>query len=640
MAVSPTQLALESLRQTASSPPDDRYLGLYFHFFELRVPSDIVEGEVFEYLFPLIINPQSYTLSEPFTVTPTPTQGGGLFVEENGIIQRNIRLSGTLGFKPRRRIGNAGALYVLKPEQKSFTRALDPFGLQAISGLRHLQYLQDSVFRTYADLKKDPTTAGKTSLIYHNPKDDEHWLVVPQKFDINRDKAQPTLYNYEIELLVVDKAEANDADFSEDGGIIGDIKDAVNTVKRGLALVEGAFNDLTAIAGEITGFVEDITGLIDDVAGIIDSVGRFVDGVVDLIESPLSALDSINNAVESLNNLANTLEEAGEDIRNIPDKARNKWRQIVDGCETIGQHPAKFETPLQKRLRENKDRQDLNRSTSAARRNAAALSSPPQSLDAIEASGTEITPGDVRSAAGTITSGRNVRSFPSAREIDITETDTLVSLAAKYLGDAREWQAIAVLNGLKPPFLDAQASQPLVGDEPVFPFALGVGGKILVPSTRTPPENRPQLPVLGVRREEPAANHLLGTDFKLEAVAGRPGALLFDIPIDTNRGSVDVQTVSGVANISQAIQTRLRTERGHDVMYRNLGLRRVVGMNSVLVDLEMARFRVQECLEQDSRIAAARKIEFINAGETDQLNIDIDLELRGFSSTANIKAVV
>ena len=77
MAVSPTQLALESLRQTASSPPDDRYLGLYFHFFELRVPSDIVEGEVFEYLFPLIINPQSYTLSEPFTVTH-PDPGGRL----------------------------------------------------------------------------------------------------------------------------------------------------------------------------------------------------------------------------------------------------------------------------------------------------------------------------------------------------------------------------------------------------------------------------------------------------------------------------------------------------------------------------------------------------------------------------------
>lgn len=639
MAVSPLKFVQERARQERAS--DKNFFRKMTYYFELRVPQEVASGSRTSFLTPLIIPPESYNLEEPFTVDAVPTQGGGLYVEENGIVQRMIKLEGHTGFKPRNfgEYFSAGGLKTIK--NKSYSRELPYFIDTELSGHKHFQYLQDGVFRTYADLKRDPATSEDTFLFFHNPKDDEHWLVVPQKFSLTRSSDKPVLYRYSIELLAVDKADAVDGAFSEDKGLLDKIKDAPAMIKSGLDLAAGAVNDLTALTSELTNRIKDFTTIMDGVTTIIDAGSNFVNGLSTLVEVPYSFLNSTIERIEAAGELVQEIEDLGTDVSRIPDTVLHKLRQMADALHRIGTHPGVFETPAQQRLREIRRSQELATSVSDETLQEAAASAAPQTLTAVESLGTAITPGDVQSAQSELGIGRAVIQYTSALQVEVAQGDTLVNLAARYLGDARLWQQIAILNGLNPPFVDDLASTPLDSDDPALPKVLGRGSKVLIPSFGTPPERQPLLPVLGVENEEDAEVHLLGADLKLERVGGREGAPLYDLAINSAQGSVDLKTVKGVANMAQAVQTRLSTEKGSDILFKRMGLDRMVSLNITPVDLETARFRFREAITQDQRIATARNIIFetgTDSAPADAVVIDATLELQGFSQSYTVRA--
>lgn len=641
MAVSPIKLVQERTRQELTG--DFNFFKKMTYFFELRVPEGATQNSLNKFLIPLIIPPESYSMDEPFTVQATPTQGGGLYVEENGIVQRMIKLEGTTGFKPRPFPGSFAGVPIVARENRSYSRVLPAISAASLSGHRHFQYLQDKVFRTYADLKRDPATSEDTFLFFHNPKDDEHWLVVPQKFGLNRAADKRVMYRYSIELLVVDKAEAVDADFSEEKGILDTLKDAPRMIKSGLDLAAGALNDLTALSAELTNLVQDYVSIIDGVTTIVDAAENFAEGLSTLVETPYAFLESVTGLIDGAGEALQAYEDLGTDITQIPDTVKQKLKQMADGIDRIGTHPEVFETPAQRKLRDTRDSQELLTAVSSATIEAAEASDPPQSLTEVENLGTAVTPGDARSARSELGIGKAVIQYTSSKQVPVAQGDTLVNLAAKYLGDARLWQQIAVLNGLNPPFIDDMASTPLDSDEPTLIGVLGVGANILIPSFGTPPERQPLLPVLGVRNEEDAEVHLLGADLELEEVAGRPGALMYDLAIDTNRGSTDLKVIKGVPNMAQGIRSRILTDKGSDILFKRMGLDRMVSLNITPVDLETARFRFRECIKQDQRVAAARKIVFESGTEgapVDGVVIDAEVELKGFRQNYTVRSVV
>jgi len=217
------------------------------------------------------------------------------------------------------------------------------------------------------------------------------------------------------------------------------------------------------------------------------------------------------------------------------------------------------------------------------------------------------------------------------------------------LGDARLWQDLAVVNGLKPPFINKQASFNLIkADEAVLPGVLGMGDKIIIPSTSKGPAQLPILPVLGVKPWESLEVQLLGRDIALELVpeASHPGRPLYDIPIDVEGGSVDIKTVSGIPNLSQGLMLRLSTEKGTDILYSQLGLERVVGLNIAPLDLETTRLRISQAVGQDARIASVRSVVFEGIDNDtvldpsvplDALIVDLTAEVRGFVENANVR---
>jgi len=636
MAVSPLKQIEERSRQALAY--DANFFRKFTYFFELRIPNELSLAAEGIHIFPLIIPPESYSMEEPFTMESTPTLGGGLYVEENGIVSRTITLSGTTGFKPRymgKDTTSVTALASLSPDKRSFSRNIFPFITANLSGQKQFQYLQDSIFRMYADLKRDPATAEDTHLIFHNPKDSESWLVAPISFKLERIKT--ILYQYNIQLLAIDRADALDKDFSEDKKILDPIKDNFRMIKSGLDLASGALNDLTAIASEVEGLIKNISKIIDGATTVLNAASDFVDGVVAAIETPYSVLESISSLIDAAGEAWETLEQAKDDIQNVPANIKQKVRQIQDGLDRIRTHPESFETKTQKRLRDIKDSQELRNSVSTDTLDAAESSTAPTTLRENDELGTGITAGDAQSAKSELGVGREVFNYSGGRVRTLEQGDTLVNLAARYLGDARLWQHIAITNALKPPFISELASADLTSDETLFSESIGIGSTILIPSFSKSLTQLPVLPVLGVRQEEPIESHLLGTDFALERVGGRTGAIQYDLAIDTEKGSTDVKKVSGLNNIGQVMILRLRTERGTDILYKKVGLRRIVGTNIIPADLELSRFHLIETLNQDSRVASIKNLE-LDTTQEDSLVVNAEIELRGFTETSNVRA--
>lgn len=633
---------------------DDYFYKRFLYYFELQVPNRVAAtlGNS-RFLFPLILPPQNYSMEESFAVEVTPTQGGGLYVEENGIIQRPIRLSGHTGWKPRTLPLKKAVVPSLAESERNYSRTLPPVWVGALSGQRHFQYLQDSVFRTYGDLKRNPETAADTKMFFHNPKDQESWEVIPQRFTLTRDVADRVLYRYDIELLAVGPAADANADFSEDKGIFEAIKDVLSWIKGAADWVRGAVNDLTSMINEVRLFVQNINTILDSVNTILDAVDDFLDGTTALIQVPYAFLettiDMVENALE-IESSAQELRDAVGAPLDFPEITRQKLRQAQDGLERLGISPGKWERGNETVMSDIRRYQESRQRVSIERREEARTSTAPSTFIGLRNWGSKLTPGEELAIDGEIVIGGEVFKFRSARQVVIGQGDTLMSLAAQYLGDARQWQYIAVINGLQPPFINDHASAPLVGlrisgtnsgvDSGPFPQALGVGSKILIPSNQVSVLDFPVLPIAGTKLEEPAENHLLGVDVALETVVGYTGErnARYDIAIDTQGGSVDAKLAEGRANISQAILQRLVIDRGTDTLYKNVGLQRVVGLGMSAVDIEMARFRVVEAVRADPRILG---VEEVNFEETeDSFSADLTVAVRGSAEAFSVKATV
>ncbi len=626
----------ESERQIYAS--DFNFYKRMLYFFELQVPASMTPSLGTSFFFPLILPPESISMDEPFAVDEAVTQGGGLYVEEDGIIRRTIRISGTTGFKPRPlpKVSQT-ALAGLTPEKRSFSRRLRTKVLTALSGQKHFQYLQDSVFRVYGDLKRDPATAEDTRMVFHNPRDEESWLVAPKAFKGARTKSRRLLYPYDIELLVLDKADSVDMDFSEDSSLLDDIKDAQAFVSSGFDMVRGAVADLTGMVDDLQGVVRNVGTILSSAAGILTAVDAFLAGVTNSVGVPYAQVKSVADSIDDSLRSIETTEAAGLSTRAIPDWVKEKLRTIADGLDRIGTHPATFETPTGGRLREIRKSQELLRTISTGRAVEAQGRAAPASFLEAGSLGTEVTSGDVTSAQGEIGFGRTIRAYRGALSHSITSGDSLVGLAARYLGDARLWNHIAVLNGLKPPFLFQTAAADLTLEESPFSGVVGVGDNLLIPTYSKPPTEYPVLPVLGVSPTAPAAEQLLGVDVALVPIAGRPGAPIYGMPVDVEGGSIGPKKVRGIACVSQAMELRVATERGSDVLYRRAGLGRAVGVNLLSVDLEATKFKVAESLNQDSRVANVRKIDIETGASLDIQSMDAEIELRGFTTTYHVK---
>ena len=614
---------------------DANFLTKGIFYFELRVSDKLaskINSKTSSFFFPLIINPQSYSMEEPFKLEKTYTQGGGLYVEENGIIERTITMQGHTGFKPRKFGNGASVAAVSLADNPGHSRLLSASVVDAISGHKHFQYLQDAVFRAYGDLKRDPETSEETRLFFHNPRDLESWEVKPVTFKLDRAVDKKFLYSYSIELLVVDKASAANIRFSEDKDLLDRLRDDIAMAKSYVDQATGFINDVTATIAELTAIVQNVATVVGTISDIIDAVKGVVEGIKDFIESPLAIMSAVTGAIDSITETV----AAVADFQNIPDNYINSWRKMGQACDRLAATPSLFEPNAHATLRKARASQNLQTSSARALVNKNAGASAPGSINAFSKQGTEPLPGEIDRALAEFFAGSAINRYTSAIEVLIAQGDTLAALAARYLGDARLWQDIALLNGMKPPYIDAQADATLASPVNPIPGVYGVGSKLIIPTFGRAPRNEAVVPVLGVPQTASIEDQLMGTDFLLSPADDQ--GKQFDWEIDVAHGSVDFRTVSGVDNLAQGLKTRLSTEKGHNVLYKTLGLQRLVGLNLIDVNTQLSKFLVAAAVIEDPRVASIQRIEFIDS-QSDVLETDMDVVPKGLSQGINVRAI-
>ena len=604
----PNRKEAEGVRQVVAD--DAAFVDELIVFFELDIPNialglpSSMDG-VTTILYGLVLAPEAYELSSPFTLQATPGADGGLTLEESGIVMRHLRLSGHMGFKPRplkmTEVSSADGRFKLDTQVQSFEVRGKHTSLP-LSGQRQFQFLEDRIFNRYGDLKRDPKTAFGAEMRYHNVQDGHHFRVAAVNFTSPRAVRQTTIYRYHIELLVYDVALGGQRDLPRDAAKVSGRKQQETAVSRvsGPISREGAratlrirvkslrerILALTNTLDDVARFVRGVAKTIKDVIAIADSVAAFVNGVVDLITLPFRLVQDICRQIDSLiSTFENLPTDAGFMIA-------ASWRGMLDELHAIARHRVAFADSAEDRYRALgeafvapvRSLFDLNQ----------AADDPARTVTAVAQRGTapEASARGLRASEG----GRlfDLPNLEGRKEYVVRSGDTLASLGRLFLGDPRLGAVIALLNGLRPPF---------ISDTPL-PGTAAPGTKILIPTPGPSPIGRTGAAILGVPIEAALEAQLLGTDVAVE----KNSAGLYEWKTETKNGATDLVRVSGANNLVQAVEKRVTVERGSSVLFPSLGQKRLVGTGSRALDREASALRIREALLQDPRVAAVSSL--------------------------------
>jgi hypothetical protein len=174
-------------------------------------------------IFTLPISPESLTISTPFAISVTATQGG-VIEEHNAAPFRTINISGTTGILPLR--GNSGASQSFSAIQNIFASSANA-GKQFLGSISKLAgvknkpslvsksdiqngdvgkssgYFQFHAFSNFLEryVAYKKTAKGRDyALAFQMWKDQQTYLVTPQSFNLSRSSGSPFEYQYSCSM--------------------------------------------------------------------------------------------------------------------------------------------------------------------------------------------------------------------------------------------------------------------------------------------------------------------------------------------------------------------------------------------------------------------------------------------------------
>jgi hypothetical protein len=612
---------------------DDKYASKGLFLFVLHGPAGrgpFAPGQS-RIQFPLVINPDSFNYTLPFAAQLTALQEGGVTSEEGGVVIGEIDIEGTTGFKLRTSLSDTSA----RRSDGEFTSDLDPGGKNQqstpasvlLSGHMHFWRLANRCFDGYSALKKNPATAAATRMEFHSLKDDLHLLVVPREFRLTRSAARERVtYRYEIRLAVVGAATdaVSGGRASPDRKLLDQKKNVVAVIRSAIQGGRAQIEDLRAAQDDLRRKVLSIAGILDDAAEVFDSASAVIDGTIVFLDFPRVFATALNGLIDSAADFVNPDEGEGwrgakqallglaDNIDRLLAASRDLWIERMSG-KTDG---------YEARTRGYQQGQDPIRDGAVTDLRAEANNGQGR-MSVSKAFGGGVRPGDVeRGQADPIEAESRFQPnrYQGYREVVVAQGDSIQSLAAKHMGDPNEWPVIAVANALKAPYVTNGVRLPgtvAPGDRVVVPIQEALSNPDTF-TTGNPEQGGSQ------------AEALLGVDFERERLANGQ----FGWSIDVAGGSTDVFKARGVPNLEQAIDGRLRTTQGENILYPRFGLPRLVGNRAFGDDIVNERYLVRRQLLDDPRIERIVSLRFFT--EEDRLEIEADVQPVGFTSVRTI----
>jgi hypothetical protein len=595
----------ERARRASYGGDDSWYVSESQYILELRTKvfaPGVPSGFAFM-VFPL--GPEHYRVGREYRQSITPTVGG-LIAEERGLLWKSISISGTFGLQsktsPEISWGdNTGKPWTLGMSGPGWTRRM----------VRHF-------FDQYGKLKANHEFAADTHLIWHDNKTDDHWVVVPESVNIDRNVQRRMQYPYEIQL----KATADAADFALSGllvtptTLLGKARNAIAAVNRALQDISSAIQEGSRILGEVRYFVATIDSVVDKLKIIVDSAQNFVDGVTATISIGAAFISSTQGLLQSM---LDTMET----ITDLPSAVRQNYQRASDGLDTLlgeaGDAFARSYDEVTDPIADAEAGAASDSPTSLAAGAAAGAPSSAQELSTRRTRSTDLS--DVES--GALQQGRPFSNYTGSRIHILAATDTLPSLAGQFLGSGALWYDIALLNGLKAPYLTSTGA----------PSTLGPGDRIAIPTTSTTDQ-----PFVVSDEAESKGRDTLGTDFmSVETPSSRPGRPKVDFAID-KRHYRDALVIGGPDNLAQALQLRTWTEQTTMPLIPTYGVSAVVGGKNMQSFAALVRVAYRAALQADPRVSRLSDLKLTTDG--DVVDVDADIVPVGYDSAQAISVSI
>jgi len=220
--------------------------------------------------------------------------------------------------------------------------------------------------------------------------------------------------------------------------------------------------------------------------------------------------------------------------------------------------------------------------------------------------------GGIETALGPIDLGRPGPARVEAVAVPANAVD-IFQLAVALTGTTETAADIITLNNLNPPYVSLEGIPGTVrpGDIIVLPRAVPEGDE---------PTERVTIGLGTATRED----RLFGTDFKLKQVS----ASGFDLEM-TGDGT-DFKLVTGLPNLVQGIESRLRTSPGDSAVFPDFGVLPPIGSQNRVVDIEMWRLRYDESLGDEPRLLSIETVE-VAIPTPDRIDVTVSATPRGFS---------
>lgn len=623
--------------------------------------------------FALPLAPQEIDQLEKIPSKMTVTQGGSVS-SHKGNKFKTLKISGTTGVAPFRGAGGVN---------KSTGEAIfQPNSLKFKSGYEVFHELRN-YFKAYYQWKKD-TKDKNHRLIFKNYKDGEFLVVKLETFQMKRTAARSFLYDYVLDFTVLKHFEFKTPELSTLAKVDAILNGALAKIDtaRGVFLrssdiikqIESTYESAlldpikktSAALKALLGFGMDLANFPsnikkttisakDALAALVDIKSQFSD-LKNKRGGPSTPQEKLLSTVKLPNDLDSAVERSGVDAldslkdsealipaSDLPESAQEALDKDVNN--TLGLPRSYYTDTITEITRIKENAEDYfnlgssdydtifdRTSTVTTETTKVPTNDELELLNAFNLSISGIS--DLVSTSVLFKSNydeqlQSIISLFDENELALENTDAVIQitlpaktdledLALKYLNDKSRWPEIAELNALKAPYVIQDVASVLTnvakpGDSLLIPSAK-INGFGDAPDTLEIPST------VNLTKLEKS----LGTDFMVTDT--------FDLAI-SNSG--DLQVVSGVVNMAQAVVLKLAYEKGEVKHAPEIGASLSIGKK--VKPLSETKDEIIRTLLQDNRIARVTNMELFRSGPATSISFLLFIKQIDIPVPVNIK---
>ena len=581
-----------------------------------------IENNKLEFYF--TVPPRNISTDEPFATKIIPTQNGGRYIESQGSLIRELKISGTTGIRPNPSLprsvdilSEAGLGVLTAPIASVVGPLIDLFGqgdkdTRRISpkertGYEDVMRLRN-IFRHYSDIKKSRSEASKYVMLWRNVKDADYWVVEPMSFQLVQDSKSPLTYEYVITFKTISKFVHNYTPSSRDP------LTAMKAASAWVAQVQQSSRECTNTLLVVSASIHRLAGLgVFAENQLMNPLIRTINGVQSIVESvrsvPASAVANWRRLNEDLKASIATLEKSfGFDLDTLSSFADTidmtaEQTETRDGIMPVLNSLRAAQRATRQVLINPKTQSTIQEVSSGKKAALEAAYS-----KATIGSSSLVAP-NTKGSSAFLGNQQMAGNFASAQ---IGPRDTLQSLAQQYIGNRNRWQQLAIINDLKSPYISSDRT---------LVKTLGPGDFIMYPTTQGGTsldsinnEDTDQ-PNQGLTT---AIERAYGIDIRLVSDAENRT----DIYVST---AGDLGTIVGIPNVKQGVSLKFSTERGELPAHPAYGA--LLRIGSKLNELSFNEFRLNatSTIMSDPRVKSIKKMSFTSQG--DILGVQADLVL-------------